>query len=154
MPEKTPSDSIRLANLLDQEICKAVGQPRDLKKDLGPWVKDLAPLLKRYQWEELKESIKWAFRQSNFWATRIYVPKNLINSIDKIVTQYRREIKIAQRTTTDAAPKTGTLPRLCPHPFHLPSWRCPVCIRTAGFEAKSPDEIEKIWDTIWLKAKH
>ena len=127
------------ARILTSRLFLDLGSPKEKRKQLSDWKRELEPLCDQFEFPELCQAIRWAIKESPHWPQFIRRAGNLVskNNAEKIVDDYRAHIRgkatyeRAQKQASEAAagtPVTKRVPEGRPAQLHDGSfdWRAAV----------------------------
>jgi len=101
------------ARILTSRIFLDLGSPKDKRKQLFEWQRQLDPLCDQYEFPLLCQAVKWAITESPHWPQYIRRAANVVKNAESIVDAYRAELRSRatyERSKKQAAEKAVSKP--------------------------------------------
>jgi hypothetical protein len=79
--------------ILTSRLFLDLGSPKDKRKQLSDWQRDLDPLCDQYDFPLLCQAVRWAITESPHWPQYIRRAANVVKNAEKIVDAYRAAMR-------------------------------------------------------------
>ena len=81
------------ARILTSRLYIDLGSPKEKRKQLSDWKRELEPLCDQYEFPLLCQAVRWAITESPHWPQYIRRAANVVNNAEKIVDAYRAKLR-------------------------------------------------------------